>query len=337
MNIAYHSSDLFAPVLGMSMASVFENNKDFDEITIYVIENQISEGNKERLRELADTYKRKVIFIPMPDINRAENLNLKKVKEKWIFDSYCRMFLDHLLPESVERVLYLDGDVLVVDSLKELWNLNLQGRSAAAVIDCFSEEYYRLFKFSANGRYYNSGVILFDLNLWHQQDMAGKIRQYIAENNGYVFFMEQTVFSYLMQGSLLSLPPKYNTYTMMQVLPYRDIYRLRKFSRYYTKEEIDDAVKDPAIVHLTTSFMVVNRAWNEVTNHPMREECRKYISLTPWGEEVLSKDSRPLSKKCIDFGVKVIPNSLLLPLISFVYNNLRVKNIERQMRKFYRY
>ena len=39
MNIAYHSSDSFAPVLGISMASVFENNKDFEDITVYVIEN----------------------------------------------------------------------------------------------------------------------------------------------------------------------------------------------------------------------------------------------------------------------------------------------------------
>lgn len=42
MNIAYHSSDSFVLVLGISRASVFENNKNFDDITVYVIENRIS-------------------------------------------------------------------------------------------------------------------------------------------------------------------------------------------------------------------------------------------------------------------------------------------------------
>lgn len=334
MNIAYHSSDSFAPVLGISMASVFENNKDFEDITVYVIENKITEENKQKLRQLADNYGRNVVFVPMPDINETEHLNLKKVKEKWIFDSYCRMFLDHLLPDTVERVLYLDGDVLVVDSLNDLWNLDMQGNSAAAVTDCFSEAYYQLFGFSNEGHYCNSGVILFDLKVWHKMNMAEEVRKYVAQNNGYVFFMEQTVFSYIMQKKLNRLPPNYNTYTMMQAMTYEDMFKLRKFSRYYTKEEISDAAKNPKIVHMTTSFLVVNRAWNEVTNHPMKEECKRYALLTPWGEKALSKDNRPVKKKLIDCFVRIIPNSILLPVVSFVYNDLRVWNIKRQMKNF---
>ena len=69
----------------------------------------------------------------MPDINKSEHLHLKKIKGKWIFDSYCRLFLDKLLPEEVEKVLYLDGDVLNTGSLKELWSLDMGESSAAAV------------------------------------------------------------------------------------------------------------------------------------------------------------------------------------------------------------
>lgn len=333
MNVAYHSSDAFAPVLGISLVSLFDNNKDFDRITVFVIENKMSDDSKKKLLKIADCYRRKIVFIPMPDINESEQLHLKKVKEKWIFDSYCRLFLDRLLPKNIKRILYLDSDVLILDSLKELWGLNLNGRCAAAVADCFSEAYYDLFHFSKEGIYCNSGVILFELEKWRLQKMGDKVREYVAKNNGYVFFMEQTVFSYIMQEKLFLLPPKYNTYTMMQILDYDDLYALRHFSRWYNREEINEAVRKPCIVHMTTSFMIVNRAWNKVTNHPMKEKCRELARLTPWGEQSLFKDRRSLKKKAIDFFVRLTPRFILLPLIAFVYNDLRVANIKRSMNK----
>ena len=152
----------------------------------------------------------------MPDINKSEHLHLKKIKEKWIFDSYCRLFLDKLLPEEVEKVLYLDGDVLNIGSLKELWSLDMGESSAAAVIDCLGEKYYELLGLGKNARYCNSGVILFDLDKWRKDCMGDKVRKYVHDNNGYVFFMEQTVFNAVMQGKIKILHPKYNTYSMMQ-------------------------------------------------------------------------------------------------------------------------
>lgn len=65
---------------------------------------------------IAKAYNRNVEFIPMPDINESEKLNLKKVKEKWIFDSYCRMFLDHLLLENVEHpvIVHLTTSFMII-------------------------------------------------------------------------------------------------------------------------------------------------------------------------------------------------------------------------------
>ena len=115
LNIVYHSSDLFAPVLGSSMASVFENNKSMEEIHIYVFENPLSDENKAKLISLSEKYSRNVHFIKMPDVNADQKLGLKAVKDGWFFNSYMKLFLDDYLPSTLERVLYLDSDVLVVD------------------------------------------------------------------------------------------------------------------------------------------------------------------------------------------------------------------------------
>ena len=116
MNVVYHSSDSFAVVTGVSITSLFENNKSADTINVWLIEHDITQENKNNLIKIANKYERKIYFIPMPDINSKWHLNLKMIKDEWLFDSYVRLFLDDILPVSVERVLYLDGDVLITDT-----------------------------------------------------------------------------------------------------------------------------------------------------------------------------------------------------------------------------
>lgn len=333
MVIAFHSSTSFTKVVATSIISIFENNKDVPDITIYIIEKGFSREDKEKFKSLARQYGRFIELINMPDINQSEDLQLKKVKEKWIFDSYCRLFLDKLLPESVDRVLYLDGDVLNTGSLKDLWNIDLGGSCAAAVVDCLSEKYYALLGLGKVANYCNSGVILFDLAQWRKQNMAEKVRQYVHENNGYVFFMEQTVFNAVMQGKIKILHPKYNTYSMMQTLSYEDLLKLRKVERYYSQQEIEEAIEKPVLVHMTSSFWVVNRPWCKVTNHPMKDEYKQYANLTPW-DDPLSEDSRGRMKKFTDFVVQHAPKSVVIAIASFLYNTIRVKQIGAEIKRY---
>ena len=333
MNIVYHSSDSFAQVTAISIVSIFENNKDVDNITIYIIEKKFSNDSKKKLLEIATRYNRHIVFIPMPDINELEDLGLKKIKEKSIFDSYCRLFLDDLLPDTVERVIYLDGDVLCMGSLSELWNLDMQDKCVAGVIDCIGEAYYKLLDMSAEARYCNSGVILFDLKKWKERKCGERVKEYVHKNNGYVFFMEQTAFNVVMQEEIHILSPKYNTYTMMQVLSYKQLKILRKCERFYSEREIEDAVENPVLVHMTSSFMVVNRPWCEVTTHPMQGECAKYGRLVDAAGNGLIPDGRNLKKKIIDLVIQILPKVILLPVVSLVYNSIRVKIIDRQWKK----
>lgn len=333
MNIVYHASDSFAKVTGTSIVSIFENNKDVDEITVYIIEKNFSEENKQKMNKMADKYGRNIIFIPMPNINETENLQLKKIKEKWIFDSYCRLFLDKLLPETVDRVLYLDGDVLNVGSLKELWNEELGDVCAAAVIDCIGEKYYEILGLNDDARYCNSGVILFNLVQWRKLNMGEKVKEYVHENNGYVFFMEQTVFNAVLQGKIKILHPKYNTYSMMQILSYEELMKLREVKRYYSKQIIKEAVDNPILVHMTSSFLVVNRPWCMITTHPMKSEYKKYSKLTPW-ENLLINDTRSYIKKTIDWTIQKLPIGLVIMIVGFIYNNIRVISIKKKIRKY---
>lgn len=335
MVFVYHSSDAFAPVLATSMASIFENNKSVDVIEVYVFETEISDANKKRLYELTRRYKRKIIFIPMPDINNALQLGLKDVGKKgWFFNSYCKLFLDELLPNEIDRVIYLDSDVLVVDDLTTLWNLDMKDKCAAAVIDCLGEKYYSLLGLNEKTKYCNSGIILENLKEWRQQRIGDRIRNYIKENGGYVYFMEQTAFNGGLQEDILILHPKYNVYTMMKCLDYDEIMKLRKVERFYSKKEIDEAVANPSIIHLTNTFLLANRAWYENSSHPDYLTYQHYKKLTPWCNDSDFIDKRSVKDKLIQLFVDILPKCLVLKIASLLYNYVRVYMIKQQMMKY---
>ena len=56
MWVIYHSSDKFAEVSAVSMVSLFENNKSFDDIHILYIERDMTDGSKDKLREIWQNY-----------------------------------------------------------------------------------------------------------------------------------------------------------------------------------------------------------------------------------------------------------------------------------------
>lgn len=147
MNFVLHSSDLYSAVLVVSIVSIMDNNKQEKTLVFYIIEHDISDEHKLMIRETVEKYPNAIVhFIPMPNINEKFGLGLKQIKSIWLFDSYCRLFLGTLLPESVERVLYLDCDTLCTGSLHDFYNLDFDGNYAAGVIDCLSDAYYDLFE-----------------------------------------------------------------------------------------------------------------------------------------------------------------------------------------------
>lgn len=332
MNIVLHSSDSFSSVLAVSIISILENNSTADEIFFFVIENNISEEHKKMIEQIISNYQNsKIIFIQMPNINEEYKLGLKMIKSIWLFDSYCRLFLGSILPNNIERVLYLDCDTLCNGNLTEFYNTELDNYISAGVIDCLSEKYYNLFGMDKSSYYCNSGVLLLDLKKWREENIEKKVIEFVQANKGYIFFMEQSVMNIILQNRIKIVHPRFNTYTLMIAFTYKNLQRLRKCERYYTKQEIDEAIKNPVIIHLTNCFYVKGRPWIENSKHPFASLFMKYRELTPWKDEPLSKDRTSWTQKYIFNIIRLLPQSIACMCVGYIYNVWRINHIERKM------
>lgn len=96
-------------------------------------------------------------------------MNLKVNLDRGSLSQYARLFLSTLLPDNIQRVLYLDCDIIFKQSIIKLWNLDLQGKTIGALMDAFSSYYRKNIDLQPDDIMFNSGVMLIDLVQWKEK------------------------------------------------------------------------------------------------------------------------------------------------------------------------
>lgn len=332
MYVIYHSSDSFAEVTGVSIASLFANNKDADNIHVLYIEKDMREENKKKLRDLADEFGRELEFMPMPDWSKKIDLQLESSKSGWLGMGYNRLFLTEYIPEEINKVLYLDSDTIIEDSIRSLWETELDGYYMAGVDDCLSRYYRSLVGLSDEGVYCNAGMLLINLRKWREDNVYGMFVDLLHKWNGKIVFNDQSILNELFQKRILILPQQYNVNTLVYLFTYQELMTLRKPYHYsYTAEDLAVARNSPVITHFTGNFYVLARPWEENSDHPHKNAYLKYRQLTPWKNEPLKVRAKKINKweKLCHF----LPRTIMIYSVSFLYNVLRPLTLKRKMKR----
>lgn len=323
--VVYCSSDLFSEVCAVAMTSLFENNQHFSDITVFVIDDEISDKNKNRIKSIADKYSRNVVFIPLPvasEFYGDERFNLKSLGH-----TYARMILGDVIPKDVERIISLDSDTMVLDKIDDLWNTDMGDHPIAGVDDCMGKvALVKTQHLPADCAHCNAGMFLIDLSVWREENWTQKFFLYMKglfdkgiALGGY----EEEVMNKLLYERMLVLPPRFNLMTLEQVLSYEEIWKFREPLHYYSKEEIEEAKKHPVITHTTNFFYIRKRIFEEKSDHPQRANYEKYRAMTPWKDEPAMK-IKPTIKQKIQKNVwHWVPRRLSIKMANYVRNEIR--------------
>ena len=195
------------------------------------------------LRELEDTCSFQGISLT-PVVVKREMFEHAPVSKRYPQEMYYRLLAPHLLPQSVERVLYLDPDILVMNLLRPLWETDLgENTFAAASHTGVSEIVNGLnrIRLGTEHDYYNSGVMLMDLVKARSIVNPDEIFQCVREHEAELLLPDQDVFNYL-----------YGIYTL-QVDDAIWNYDARYYSDYLLRSagiyDMDSVMKNTVILH----------------------------------------------------------------------------------------
>ena len=256
LNIALCTDENFVVPALVCITSIFESNCQ-DECRITILTEGISEESHEKFTKLASTYHQAIQVV----VINPEKFRTLKSYDRYPTSMYFRFLLPEILKEE-SKVLYLDCDIMVRRPLRDLFDINIKNYSCGAVIDQQCDDVQIINRLRLNTRYFNSGVMMLNLDAWRKNNYTKKLIDFIEENPNKCVFPDQDALNAVLSGTVKYLPLSYNLQEMwLTMLDYA------RFSyRHYP--ELEDAKKDPIIIH----FCVNDKPWYMECKNPYKEE-----------------------------------------------------------------
>ena len=276
MNFLYTINNNFVPQLGAGIASICENNSKEGQISFYIMSFGISSENKNKLTRLTKKYNRSITFIEISDIKKYFDFEIDT--SGWNPIVLARLIMGRILPENVKRILYLDGDTIVISSLEELWHMDLKGKTLGMSIEPTVDHKRKEALGLKDYFYHNAGVLLVDLDKWRKNESDKKIIQYYREHNGNLFANDQDAINGALKNEILSVMPKYNFCNIFYQYPYKFLSNLVSPLKYFSKEEFENCVHNAVIIH----YLGEERPWRAGNTHKYKKYYEKYLGMTDW-------------------------------------------------------
>lgn len=318
MNVLYTCDDNYIWLMGISVISLFENNKGLPNLNVYLLGEQITDDNKARLQDISNRYNRKITIIDVPAMDIPDAL----VSTRWPISAFIRLYSGELLPKELDKVLYLDCDTIVKGSLGELETWDMSGKVFCGVKDCISAGYKRNIGMDDNGVYVNAGVLLMDLSELRKVSIKDRLANFIDTYKKLINYADQDVLNGAFCGEIGVLPSYYNLMTIACVHGYDGIQKLRKPTGYYSKSELNSALNEPIVIHYTTNMRTI-RPWFKNANHPLTDEFRKYMDISPWNEKKLAELRFTSSESQMIGIVELLPDKMAQRLLGFLHSTVK--------------
>ena len=241
------------------------------------------------------------------DFNKSRKLVGDFIFEVDKINKYARLYLSKLLPETIEKVIYLDCDVLVLGSFKELWKINIEKYFFAGVPDVITPNHKSSIDIPLHCKYYNSGMLLMNLKKFREEKSIVKVEEFMKTyiKREVKYGNDQAVINALFYKDFYTLPPKYNCITPFYLMKCEQIEKFYGMKLFYNNQELQKATNNPILVHLTPSF--IRRPWVKGSEHPLANKYLMYLRKTPWKDFKLKEDNRKLKLKIVAFLFKVLP------------------------------
>ncbi len=286
LNVLYGCDNNYAPYTGVSMTSLFENNRDMDTINVYFAGVDISADNTRKFHTLCEKYDRNIIWL---DTKRAMERTKEYRCKGWngSLATWLRFFVLEQIPDSVENLLWIDSDTLVYGNLLELVSLDLDEYAMAAVGDSICLGGRARTGLKETDTYFNAGVLLFNLEYWRKENTLIALMEHLQKNVDRYKANDQDLLNDFLKYKIFKLDLKYNCQGFLFAYD-EDAYldNLKwKGNAFYTKKEIVEAKEQPCIVHFFRFLGDYPWAIGKQNFHPLKEKYLYWKNMSLWKDD----------------------------------------------------
>ena len=266
MNLLLTLDENYLSPCTVLLASFFASNPGETGVTVYLLHSAIPTEKLEDLAAFCAGFgaELKPIAVGTALFGGAPT------SKRYPKEMYYRLLSPLILSQEVERVLYLDPDMLIINPLRPLWELDLQGKTFAASshtgLTEMANEINQV-RLDTEHEYFNSGVILIDLAAARKLVAAADVFRCVSEHEKELILPDQDVFNIL-----------YGKETM----PVDDVlwnYDVRNYAKYLIRStgrhDLSWVMQNTAVLH----FCGKNKPWHEDYRNPFGMLYLHYMNL----------------------------------------------------------
>lgn len=273
IHIAFSVNDYYVRHTAAALASILLNSEKGNDFNVYILDGgNISDTNKKRLSKLKKIRDFSIDYIKVD----AEQLKSLPLNRSYVsIETYFRLLLPDVLPNNVEKLIYLDSDIIVEGDIADLWNYDISEYNIAAVQDENGAWLNEKLNLPKQNGYFNAGVQLLNIKKLRENQFSKRWSEYFNRNKAIIEFQDQDIMNGLLTGTCLFIPLSWNANT--RLYSYNDL--IPSFSsqeRYY-------AAMHPKIIHYTGD----DKPWHRQSTHPLKYEYIKYLGYTDWKKEYI--------------------------------------------------
>lgn len=262
INIGFGINDKYCQHCAVTIASILANANDNDKYKFYIVYNKLSDENKTIIENLKNIKPFQVEYIKVEMSDFIDFAQYSKID----ISSFFRIKLFTL--EGVDKILYMDSDVIVRTDIGELYKQNLGSNYIGGAKDILWQTLKKRYKLTENSIYVNAGVLLINTKKARELDIPTLTKSF-CDSFGNLEYSDQDVINYMCQEKIFEFDIRWNY--------------CYPFVNEYEQQYYNSIASNPCCIHYITN----NKPWNPGNNCFMKNEYFKYLKMTPFYKEVV--------------------------------------------------
>jgi UDP-glucose/galactose:(glucosyl)LPS alpha-1,2-glucosyl/galactosyltransferase len=248
IDLVFGIDDNYSKYCTIAIQSILSHLNSNYKLNIAIIYEKLSIKSLNNFKTIKSKQLNKITF---------HKIYLKKFMKSnyWHKSIFYRFYIDRILPSNIKKIIYIDSDIFVNDSIHKLYNIDLKNYNIGAVIDAgtFNINYLDKLEMKSNV-YFNSGVLLINIKKWKSDKITTKLEKTIKKYGANLQNPDQDLLNIIFEKKFKIINPKWNLQTIM--------YSNYKYLKY---------LKNKGVHHFT--FV---KPWRSYSSHPKSKVYREF-------------------------------------------------------------
>lgn len=276
IHILCSTDDKYVPWCGIMLTSLFETNPG-EPFVVHLLTAGLTPENTAAFKGLEKKYGSEIHFVHI-DESLLEGCSIRE-GDTVSLATYFRLLSPRFLPQEVEKVIYLDCDIVVNGPLRPLWETDLEGYAFGAVMDesFYKDELYQRLQYPQESGYVNAGVQLINLKYWRENGCVERCLDCVLKNQEILTLYDQDAVNKVLHAEKKLVSVTYN---------FQHGFLLGWQYGYYQgemKADIDACTYNPVIIHYDGR----SKPWHKDSHHPYTSYFLHFKEMSQWKDTPL--------------------------------------------------